>query len=154
MGTYCAGGVKRDCGGTAWWCAFEGMHRPIPASSGYRTLPNGTNETTRVDQELCPVAHFCNGTGVAHACPSNTFATTPGHAECKSLSCSAGYYCDPSNPTAEVPCGAADVYCPANTFETSGFAATPGLYTTGGTEATRSSQTKCEGGFYCADGVG
>ena len=124
----------------------------VPSQSARESfLPVASNETTRIAQENAPLVISAMGPAL-HTMPVNTFAT-PGHAKCEPLSCAAGYHCHPDNPTVEIACGSIDKYCPANTFAESGFDATPGLYTVGGGNNTRSSQTKCEPGYYCSGGI-
>ncbi len=62
--------------------------------------------------------------------------------------CEAGYYCSGGVKTA---CGAVNKYSSAGASSCS--TVSTGYYTTGGTETTRTSQSKCEAGSYCSGGV-
>ena len=64
--------------------------------------------------------------------------------------CSAGYYC-PAGAGSQTACGSNNKYSSSGAASCS--TVTSGYYSTGGTETTRTGQTKCEAGNYCSSGV-
>ena len=67
--------------------------------------------------------------------------------------CEEGYYCPlGSSSKKQHECGSSAVYCPRGSNTTTPVSV--GYYTIGGTSnMTRTSQLKCEPGFFCVDGV-
>jgi hypothetical protein len=130
--------------------------------------------STTPTQHRCPAGYYGASTGsTSRHCSGNC---EPGQAfnasgavarECKQTGCSAGFFC-PSGSTSATQrlCGGAHLFCPP--FSALPVPVTEGYYTTGplsaprtpppaplqhsGDEQNRTSQTQCEGGFFCQAG--
>jgi hypothetical protein len=111
--TRCAGCLQ-PCGDVSLYCP-EGSATPTRVRAGYFTVGNDadTSNSTRVDEVLCPLGHYCVG-GVLFQCPSGRFGASEGlsSAACSGV-CAAGYYCpDGSTSAKEFECGGVDKWCP------------------------------------------
>ena len=124
------------------------------AANGYYTTPENVAENVRQGRAECPVGHYCTN-GEKRECPAGYYGSTVklSSATCTGL-CPEGYYCPAgtSDPT-DHPCGGANNYCPAGSAQP--IEVTPGYYSTplDTSAETRVSQTKCEPGYYCQEGI-
>ena len=120
-------------------------------TAGYYSLPEGSNDTLRYDQTVCPLGYYCVG-GVKQACPAGTYGNTTGlgSKEC-SGQCRGGYFCPLASVNdTQFPCGNDSVYCP--TGSGTPMFAQPGDVTTGGTNSTHDGVDRCPERFYCVNG--
>ena len=156
-GYYCPAGSttprRHRCGTVSNYCP-EGSGVPLVAANGYYTTPENVAENVRQGRAECPVGHYCTN-GEKRECPAGYYGSTVklSSATCTGL-CPEGYYCPAgtSDPT-DHPCGGANNYCPAGSAQP--IEVTPGYYSTplDTSAETRVSQTKCEPGYYCQEGI-
>jgi hypothetical protein len=101
-GYICPVGSSRStqevCGGTHVYCPL-GSSLPTLVSVGYFTT-GGTNESTRYNQTICPVGHYCDQ-GQVIECPPGRYGAVQGmsSSDC-SGPCAAGYYCPSASVSA------------------------------------------------------
>jgi hypothetical protein len=122
------------------------------SSDPSRAAPDDGNEDTWLS--LCEVQVFARSGGVRRECPAGRFGAAAGLAspDC-SGACAAGYYCPSGSTSAtQLPCGGADVFCPANSGTPT--AVTPGYFSSGTVDATvRTMQEVVSDGMYSVHGV-
>ena len=95
---------------------------------------------------------YYGSTSSCSACTGRTKYSAAGAAACSTVT--AGHYttgCNSSNNncTGQSECGGNNYYCSGGVRNT----VSSGYYSTGGTATTRTGQTQCEAGYYCASGV-
>ena len=87
-GYYCPlASTRRDqfpCGGTHLYCPSNSAV-PTEVTPGYYTI-NGVDEATRWDQQICPIAHYCEA-GVIIQCPPGRYGHTEGLTDSDCTSC-------------------------------------------------------------------
>ena len=98
---------------------------------------------------LCPPGRYGSSEGLT----SDACSTLCADGMCIPTVCEEGYYCPlGSSSKKQHECGSSAVYCPRGSNTTTPVSV--GYYTIGGTSnMTRTSQLKCEPGFFCVDGV-
>jgi hypothetical protein len=123
-----AGTYNPNTGGTDVTSCLEtpsGYWSPLNSSTTFPCLAGtcgNVRSTVATCSELCPAGHYCPaGTGCANL-------TIPAQQEPK-------------------PCGSNVLYAPRGS--TSCQTVSPGFYTDGGTETTRTTQVACPPGYYC-----
>ena len=137
-GSYCISGVKSPCAAGTYG-AVTGLSSPLCSGlclPGYFCPPNSTMSTS----------YNCNDGYDDGGKYGATSANCDGP-------CPAGYRCNKANNIRRLPCGNATVYCPMGT--SSPIKVSPGFYSTPLTSAgsSRSSQSLCDVGYYCKDGI-
>lgn len=149
---------EEECGAADLYCPSP-SGSPTPVNRGWYSVTN-TFETTRYQQSICPVGHYCVN-GEKFPCAPGRYGDVEGlyTDKCSGL-CSIGYYCPVAsfNHT-QNECGHVGVYCPIGSFEPR--VVPEGYYTTGGWEGiagrpentTRDWFELCEVGHYCTGGI-
>jgi len=156
---------EHECGGPGVYCPPGSAH-PTPVDVGFYTIHTGVDQarqaywdqdnTTKSAQLLCEPGHYCSG-GIKQPCPEGVYGWEYGltNSSC-SGPCSEGHHCPMGSVKAdEKTCGTSYQFCPEGTGEIV-HNVRAGYYTVGGDERknnTRISETKCEPGFYCKNGI-
>ena len=158
-GYYCAEGSvapsQFKCGAVNVFCP-AGSSAPTAVSDGYYTT-NGeegteSDELTRSSERKCEPGSWCSA-GIRRLCIPGFWGGTFG-AQYKTCSgsCNEGYLCpEGSTKPNEVMCGDPNYFCPAKSSMP--VKVSPGYYSTGGTEATRTGQAIAPKGSYASAGL-
>ena len=178
-GWYCPTGsvspYERACGDTTVYCP-AGSAAPSTVKPGYYTvsayanasaafeMPQGENHLglRHTKQTICPPGYYCLSDGLAYPCPAGRYGSTEGlTASSCTGACLPGYYCEIASVSADAKkCGSVDYFCREGSaipllvqegYYTVGGEGAKGAYL--GTVDTRSSERKCEPGYYCIGGV-
>lgn len=152
-GKYSAGGTATSCGTCANWtysAAGASSCTSCPAvETGYAksdtTSTGWTTYTKCIEVATAAPANCSAGKLQKTAASSTTWGSA---AVNTALSANAGYYV---NGTACSACGGNNYYCTGGTAARATVSS--GYYSTGGTSTTRTGQSQCTSGTYCASGV-
>ncbi|KAJ1448052.1 hypothetical protein M885DRAFT_167469 [Pelagophyceae sp. CCMP2097] len=169
-GYYCpersTAATANACGGPAFVCP-TGSAKPIAVPDGYFSVHGGADGDERsyydaaglrMDSMLpCTPGSYCVG-GVRRKCADfrygwQYFATD---AQCDgglAAGCYAPLSKEPYLGDCPFECGGNDVYCPNTGREVRPTPVSPGYYTFGGTNSTRTRQAKCKPGTFCSAGL-
>ncbi|GIQ81354.1 hypothetical protein KIPB_002301, partial [Kipferlia bialata] len=148
IGTYNSGGGLESedqctqCPG-GQYCGSKGLSAPSgDCSAGY--ICSGGNTASMSLANACPVGHYCEaGSSAAEPCPTGTYnPSTVGRSDGDCVPCPSGKYCDATGLSTPVGSCTAGYYCTG-----SSPTATPALV--GGVDEYGST---CPIGYYCPEG--
>lgn len=158
-GYYCTEGSispnEVKCGAADVFCP-AGSSAPTTVTNGYYTTngdegPEG-DKLTRYSERKCEPGSWCSA-GVRRPCLPGFWGGKFGAlTETCSGPCNEGYLCpEGSTKPNEVMCGDPNYFCPAKSSVP--IRVSPGYYSTGGTEATRTGQSIAPQGSYACAGL-
>lgn len=146
-GYYCTGGTnKTACPTGTYRSSTGGTALASCTSCAAGTYNTGTANTSSCS--TCLAGYACAGGNNVTQC-GDGYMSDAGASSC--TGCLAGAYCPNSASVDYIPCGGNERYCPALSKTWTDVSA--GYYSTGGTYATRTGQSICPIGSYCANGV-